>query len=49
VWSDHFRVSDDDIIHGLTAIGRVTVTLLRMNTQPQLNARRWWRTLQLFP
>ena len=33
------------IFHGLTAI----VTLLRMNTQPQLNARRWWRTLQLFP
>jgi len=49
VWSDHFRVSDDNSIHGHTAIGRVTVALLRMNTQPQLNARRWWRTLRLFP
>jgi hypothetical protein len=48
-WSDHFGVSEDNKIRGLTAIGSVTVALLRMNTQPQLNARRWWRTLRLFP
>jgi hypothetical protein len=48
-WSDHFTINGDEHIVGLTAIGRATVALLRMNTQPQLEARRWWQILLLFP
>jgi hypothetical protein len=48
-WTDHFAVNDNDAITALTPIGRATATLLRFNTPAQLEARRWWRTLQLFP
>jgi hypothetical protein len=49
LWAQHFMVADDEHVIGLTPIGHATVELLRMNTPPQLNARRWWRALQLFP
>jgi hypothetical protein len=49
LWAQHFMVADNKQVIGLTAIGRASVDLLRMNTPPQLNARYWWRALQLFP
>jgi len=48
-WSEHFAVDDADRVIGQTSIGYATVELLRMNSQPQCDARRWWRALGLFP
>jgi 5-methylcytosine-specific restriction endonuclease McrA len=48
-WTDHFAVNDNDEITALTPVGSATATLLRFNTPAQLEARQWWRTLQLFP
>jgi hypothetical protein len=48
-WSDHFRVLPDSTIEGLTAIGRVTVETLRLNSPRQQAARRQWKLLRLFP
>ena len=49
-WSEHFRADvDSGEISALTAIGRVTVKLLRMNGETQKTARRQWARLGLFP
>ena|SRR5205085_9613879 len=49
-WNEHF---DPDLetgeLYGLTPIGRATVTRLQMNTSVQLEARRKWMRLRLFP
>jgi hypothetical protein len=42
-WSQHFRWSDDSLtIVGLTAIGRATIDVLRMNNEYIIPARRHW-------
>lgn len=42
-WHDHFRWNDNgDEIVGLTAVGRVTVTTLKMNNEFIVPARRHW-------
>ncbi len=46
-WNDHF-LKDDLLIHGKTAIGRVTVRLLQMNHQDQLEMRQGLRLLGLW-
>jgi hypothetical protein len=49
-WQGHFRVDrDTGRIEALTAIGRVTATRLQMNSSLQLEARRQWMRLGLFP
>jgi hypothetical protein len=48
-WAEHLGITEDDQIVGVSARGRVTVVALRMNSRPQLDARRWWRVLRLFP
>jgi hypothetical protein len=48
-WDAHFSVDEEERIVGTTAIGRATVDALHMNSAPQLEARRWWRRLRLFP
>lgn len=42
-WRDHFQWSDDGLrVRGLTAIGRATITRLRMNRDAVVNSRRRW-------
>ncbi len=49
-WEEHFNVDPESCeIRGLTPIGRATVARLRMNSQPQLDARRQWQDLGIFP
>jgi hypothetical protein len=49
-WLEHFSVnSETGEIIGITAIGRVTVTVLKLNSINQLEARRLWIQLSLFP
>ncbi|MDQ3801076.1 MAG: HNH endonuclease [Acidobacteriota bacterium] len=49
VWSEHFAINDKTSeIKGLTAIGRVTVSRLRMNGKAQVSARIQWLKLNLF-
>jgi hypothetical protein len=38
-WSDHFHMHDDGHIVPLTAVGRVTETLLRFNLPERLEVR----------
>jgi hypothetical protein len=38
-WGDHFEIVDGEIL-GKTAIGRVTVRLLKFNADPRVNLRR---------
>jgi hypothetical protein len=41
VWSEHFRWSDDSLqVEGISAIGRATVELLRLNRRGLMNLRR---------
>jgi hypothetical protein len=49
VWEEHFRVDDACNIVGLTPVGRATVARLQMNSPVQLEARRQWQKLGLFP
>jgi hypothetical protein len=50
VWSEHFRVDTETFqIVGLTPAGRATITRLQMNRHAQMNARRRWLQLSLFP
>jgi hypothetical protein len=39
-WSEHFVANDNAEVLGVTAIGRVTVLLLAMNSPPRLRVRR---------
>lgn len=49
-WSDHFQVEiETGVIRGLTAVGRATVTRLQLNSAAQLEARRLWIDLAIFP
>jgi len=49
-WNKHFRAdTESGEINGLTAIGRVTVDQLDVNSEAQLSARRQWMHLDLFP
>jgi len=42
-WEDHFAWSEDSTrISGLTSIGRATISILRMNNDLIVNARRIW-------
>ena len=42
-WGDHFQVElDSGVIQPLTAIGRVTVRLLRLNRSGQIAERKLW-------
>jgi hypothetical protein len=38
-WTDHFLMRDDGFIEGITAQGRVTVSLLRINTLERQDER----------
>ncbi|MGZ8216639.1 HNH endonuclease [Methylomagnum sp.] len=49
-WDDHFAVDIERAeIVGLTSVGRATVERLRMNRPRQIQARRQWIQLGLFP
>jgi hypothetical protein len=49
-WDEHFAViADDNVVHGLTPIGRATVGALRMNAPKQVAARSVWRSIGLYP
>jgi hypothetical protein len=49
-WEEHFVVDPETYsIQGLTPVGRATVARLRMNAPLQLEARRQWARLGLFP
>jgi hypothetical protein len=49
-WDEHFRVDmETALIHGLTPIGRATADRLQMNRLVQLEARKQWMALGLFP
>jgi hypothetical protein len=49
-WEEHFRVDPETcVLHGLTPTRRATVARLRLNALLQLEARRQWRQLGLFP
>ena len=49
-WDEHFAIDlDTCAIHGRTPIGRATVACLRMNPPMQVEARRQWLRLGLFP
>ena len=49
-WSDHFRYdSEVGLVQGITPIGRVTVTRLKLNSEFQLRARHQWMQLKTYP
>jgi hypothetical protein len=49
-WEDHFEIdSKTGEIRGLTPVGRATVARFRMNSAVQMEARRQWMRLGLFP
>lgn len=48
VWSEHFRLNGE-YIEPLTASGRVTVQLLRMNSEERLRERRILIKLKRYP
>ena len=49
-WETHFRADiESGKIDGLTTIGRATIVQLVMNSEAQIEARRQWMRLGLFP
>ncbi len=49
-WETHFQADQHTgLIIGSTPTGRATVDCLKMNSESQLNARRFWIRLNLFP
>jgi hypothetical protein len=49
-WNTHFQVNrQSGKILGQTPTGRVTVTLLALNSPLQLSARLLWMSLKMFP
>ncbi len=49
-WKEHFLVElESSEILALTAVGRVTIVGLKMNSRAQLTARQFWIQLGLFP
>lgn len=50
VWREHFFVDFEDfIIVGLSEIGKGTINRLRLNTSLQIQARKQWHRLGIFP
>jgi hypothetical protein len=47
-WAEHFRI-DGELIQPLTAVGRVTLQLLRLNAPERLSERRLLQTLGVYP
>ncbi len=49
-WSEHFQVDTESrMVMGITAVGKVTVENLEMNSAAQVVARHLWIRLGLFP
>jgi hypothetical protein len=49
-WDEHFLLDHETSeLRGLTAVGRVTVAHLRLNSVFQRRARRHWMQLGLYP
>jgi hypothetical protein len=49
-WEEHFRVDQESgRIEGESPVGRATVARLEMNSLTQMEARRLWIRLGLFP
>lgn len=49
-WTEHFQWTADGLeIVGLTATGRATITLLRMNDSWLAQARQIWRIAGIYP
>lgn len=48
-WSEHFAIDDDNVVTGVTDVGRATVFRLKMNHERQRNARVYWRSSNIFP
>jgi HNH endonuclease len=49
-WEEHFQVIEETgLVQGTTAVGRATIACLRLNSQTQIEARRLWMHLGLFP
>lgn len=49
-WNDHFRWDDEKTrLLGLSAVGRATVSRLRMNRRKAVRARRRWVNAKLHP
>lgn len=49
-WEQHFGFdAETSHIVGLTAVGRVTIARLKMNSPLQIRARRHWIQLNLYP
>ena len=48
IWTDHFVLEDARIVP-LTAIGRVTVMLLRLNAEPRIRRREGLMALGRYP
>lgn len=45
-WDEHFRLTDDFEIEGITEIGQVTATVFGFNTPERIDERR---ILSIFP
>jgi hypothetical protein len=49
-WKRHFRFTKKGLeIHGVTPKGRATVSRLQMNERQQIEARRLWVELEIYP
>ncbi len=49
-WSEHFQIdTNSGKIIGISAVGKVTVEFLEMNSSSQVTARQLWIRLNLFP
>jgi hypothetical protein len=48
-WSEHFATDESGRIIGKTAVGRAAVSRLRMNSPVQIEARKRWMELKIFP
>jgi hypothetical protein len=49
-WEEHFRIDrETGALQGLTPVGRASVSCLQINAPLQLEARRQWMRLKLFP
>ncbi|MFN5137782.1 MAG: HNH endonuclease [Pseudanabaena sp.] len=50
LWGEHFQVdTETGMVMGITAVGKVTVENLKMNSAAQVAARKLWIRLGLFP
>lgn len=50
VWTEHFQWSNDDLyVVGLTAVGRATIDLLKLNRSNALNLRKLLKLGNLHP